>query len=280
MVYTKGFFTGFAKTKLFHQSWLPKKQKTIRAHVIFVHGVGEYSGRYAKLAHDLAQHHYAVHAFDLRCHGNSGTRAYAHVYRWREYREDLLAFIECIKKRYPNKEIHLIGQSMGSLIVLELLTFVPKGISSAITLSPPLVYMVRSPLLVFITRLISCLLPRFHVDNRYVDYKMLANNQAVVDDYHADKKNFNQVSMRWITEMKKAIDRVIDHASLISVPLLILQGADDKMAPKEGTQTVYQKVTSKKKIIVYPGERHDMLHDDNQERVLNDMLFWLDNKTS
>ena len=56
--------------EMYAQNWRP--EGTPRAVVCLVHGLGEYSGRYAHVGKALADAGFALVAFDLRGHGKSG----------------------------------------------------------------------------------------------------------------------------------------------------------------------------------------------------------------
>jgi acylglycerol lipase len=108
------------------QSWRPK-QGEVKAVVVVVHGLKDYSDRYAGFAHALTQHGYAVHALDLRGHGDSGgDRVW--VERFSDYLDDLQRFVEKVQAEEPGKPLFLFGHSMGGAVVtLFTLTRHPKA---------------------------------------------------------------------------------------------------------------------------------------------------------
>ena len=57
------------KQEIFEREWAPAGVP--RATVAVIHGLGEHSGRYEKLAERFTQAGYAVRAIDLRGHGES-----------------------------------------------------------------------------------------------------------------------------------------------------------------------------------------------------------------
>ena len=62
-------WTSGDRKKIFAQCWKPEKEtnKTI----LFVHGLGEHSGRYQKWAENFTQKGFNFLAIDLRGHGKS-----------------------------------------------------------------------------------------------------------------------------------------------------------------------------------------------------------------
>ena len=80
-----------------------------------MHGLKDYSARYAAFATKLAQHGYAVYAFDLRGHGRSAGPRVAPD-DWTDYVDDLDRFLATVEQREPGKPVFLFGHSMGGAI--------------------------------------------------------------------------------------------------------------------------------------------------------------------
>src|ERR1700733_16254608 len=77
-------------TQLLARHW-PAKGAT-KAVVVIMHGLKDYSARYAHLADALSADGYAVYAFDLRGHGRSAGPRVAPG-RWTDYVDDLDRFL-------------------------------------------------------------------------------------------------------------------------------------------------------------------------------------------
>ena len=58
-------------TATFTREWAPPDGVARRGSILLVHGLGEHSGRYGRVAERLAAIGLAVHACDLRGHGRS-----------------------------------------------------------------------------------------------------------------------------------------------------------------------------------------------------------------
>ena len=96
------------------QSWRPKGET--KGTLIVVHGLKDYSDRYSELAFAAVARGYAVHAFDLRGHGDSqGDRVW--VDRFGDYVSDLSQFVARVQKDEPGKPLLLLGHSIGGAIV-------------------------------------------------------------------------------------------------------------------------------------------------------------------
>ena len=122
--------------------WLPD-DGCVEKVVHIVHGMTEHMGRYESFAEDLTPYGIAVVGFDLRGHGrNSGGLEAATFlsgqknddeYGWERSVEDIKRQIEKFQKTFPKAEYYLLGFSLGSFLVRDLIrTFVLKGINGVI----------------------------------------------------------------------------------------------------------------------------------------------------
>src|SRR5262249_26125750 len=105
---TVDVFTARDGTQLLARHWAHSSPK---ATVVIVHGLKDYSGRYAAFASRLVGAAYSVYAFDLRGHGRSaGPRAAPEA--WTDYVDDLDRFLTYVEQREPGKPVFVFGHSM------------------------------------------------------------------------------------------------------------------------------------------------------------------------
>src|SRR6478735_7665524 len=108
VVHAEERFEGKGGVKLLSQSWRPAGEP--RAVLVVVHGLKDYSDRYAEFAAVLVQRGYAVHALDLRGHGDSeGARVW--VDDFGDYLADLEVFLARVRTAEPGKKVFLFGHS-------------------------------------------------------------------------------------------------------------------------------------------------------------------------
>ena len=73
---------------------------------------------------------------------------------------------------------------------------------------------------------------------------------------------------------------VNDEVSKIVVPLLILQGSDDRLVNPQGARMLYEKANSQDKAIrVYEGLYHEVFNEPEREEVLADITDWLNGRS-
>jgi alpha-beta hydrolase superfamily lysophospholipase len=98
--------------------WRPNNIDRI---LVIIHGMAEYSERYAPLADWLTEQNIAVVTLNLRGHGMDCTENelgfFAEENGWEQVLEDIHKTIEFTRHELPEKPITLLGHSMGSFLV-------------------------------------------------------------------------------------------------------------------------------------------------------------------
>ena len=99
----------FENGKLEGYSWNVDDPEKV---ICIVHGIGEYGGRFDRVAEAFREKNMAVLAFDLRGHGKSlGKRG--HCAPRKDVLSDVSTLIEYAQAIYPEKKLILYGHSMG-----------------------------------------------------------------------------------------------------------------------------------------------------------------------
>ncbi|ADD29537.1 alpha/beta hydrolase [Meiothermus ruber] len=268
----EGYFSGAFGARLFYRCWRPEEPRAV---LVIIHGFGEHSGRYTDLATHLASRGFAVYAFDLRGHGCSpGQRG--HVDTWRDYWYDLAFFRNVVESYERQTPLFIYGHSMGSLVVLDYLTYQTSGLQGAI-LSGVLLEpgKVANPLLAGIAHLLSRYHPTFSL-RLGLDARALSRDPGVVEAYRKDPLVHNQASARWGSEVLKTIASVKAQIKNIRDPLLILHGEADTINRVEGARWLFREAASiDKELRVYPEGYHEPHNDLQKEQVLHDITDWL-----
>ena len=273
--YQNGTFAGAGGLQLYYQAWMPPDSQPKRAVLINLHGLGDHSGLYPTLASHFPAHGFALYAFDMRGNGRSpGQRAY--LRGWHEYRGDLHAFLERIRKWEGDLPVFILGNSLGGLVVLDYALHYPAGLSGVIAAAPPLGDVGVPPFLMALGRVMSRICPRFSL-RVGMDLSGLARDPAVVDSILADPLFHRRGTARLSTEVTAAIGRVHARAETFSVPLLILHGSADRMVPPDGSRSFFAKVSHPdREFREYPGAYHGLFADLNFDLVLRDLQRWIE----
>ena len=81
---------------------------------------------------------------------------------------------------------------------------------------------------------------------------------------------------RLLAEIVKAANRALSEAGAITLPMLIMHGGGDLMAAPDGSETLYNNVSSvDKSLKIYPGLYHEIFLEKEKLEVFDDMAKWL-----
>lgn len=268
----EGTFNGVDGIELFFRVIEPLTAP--KAAVIVVHGHGDHSGGLQNISESLVNKEYVVYAFDLRGHGKSaGKRGY--IQSWDEFSGDLHEFRKLVSLDQPGLPLYIVGHSIGGLITLEYALEHSEGISGIIAISPAISYEVTP-----IEQLGISLLGKVKPDYRIKKpgrIRLLKKKSAIRIKYESDSLRHNIVTPSLGTSLIQTITRVVNKAPLITLPVLLQYGLDDKITPPTKLRHFFNLVASQdKQLVEYSSARHRPFDEVGREKFLEDLVGWLD----
>ena len=274
MKHKEGYFKEARDTSIYYQSWLPEDEP--KACLILVHGLAEHSGRYRNVVNYFVPSGYAVYGIDHIGHGKSGGER-GYVERFRDYTLPLKTYVDMIHDEAPEKPLFMIGHSMGGLIAVAFLLEHPYELSGAV-LSGPSVKVPDniSKTVVFIGKILSGIMPRSGI--LQLDANGVSRDPAVVEAYVNDPLVYTgKISARLGAEMLKTMRNVIEKTSDITLPIMIVQGGDDRLVDPSGAQLLYDTLGSSDKTVkIYDGFYHEVFNEPQHGQVLHDVKEWVE----
>lgn len=266
-------FRSGSGANIFYRSWTPAEPRVV---TLLVHGLAEHSGRYSDFACFFADAGIATVALDLPGHGRSDGKR-GHVRDFREYTDALGALLSLTRQANPDIPFVLFGHSMGGLIAADFLLQHQDEFVAAV-LTGPAIQAPRQPAnaVLLINRLIAIVAPRLGV--MQLDAPGVSRDPQVVIAYENDPLVLHgKVAARLVTELFAAMDRVVENAAVIRLPLLIMHGSEDTLTAVAGSKLLHEKVSSRdKQIVIYDGLYHEILNEPERKIVMADILRWLD----
>jgi alpha-beta hydrolase superfamily lysophospholipase len=125
-------------------------------------------------------------------------------------------------------------------------------------------------------RVLSRVWPRFSVRTG-MDLSGLSRDPALIEEVLRDPLFHRRGTARLSTEVTSTIARVQAGAEHLRLPLLVAHGAADRMVSPEGSRRFVAHAGSRdKRLIEYPGAYHALLADLDRERVLADLIDWIE----
>jgi alpha-beta hydrolase superfamily lysophospholipase len=260
--------------------WAPGKPKGI---VQLAHGVGEHALRYELLAQDLVNAGYAVYADDHRGHGATG------VEYWkgdlskigklgkgglRATQQNLLELTALAKAEHPHLPFTMLGHSWGSLMVQNLLNQGTHPYDAVVLTGTAL----RTP---FDMNGGDLNARHKHLGNTGAEWLSRDPEVAAAfaaDPLTTDAKVLQLFGVRDGLRLYGTPKRVTP-----PVPLLIMVGGDDPLAGEKSAKKLADAYLRKGELsdvelIVYPGARHEVFNETNQQEVRDDLIAWLDGR--
>ena len=277
-----GVFAGAGRGVALHRyAVVPEDPARARARLAVVHGYGDHAGRYLECMNWLAARGVACHAVDLRGHGRStGRRGF--VRRWDEYLDDLRAFLDLpdLRAGPAQPPLFLLGHSHGGLIVAAagVRGLLPAASVAGCVLSAPyLVNCHRVPAAkVAAGRVLNVLVPWVRIRSG-VRPDMMSGDPAMLEDAHRDPLLLRSATPRWFLTHRPVQAEVLSRAASFTRPLLVLCGDADPIADPRGAAEFHARAGStRKKLVTYPGMKHEPLREAGRERVYEDILGWIE----
>lgn len=246
---------------------------THRGTAVFVHGWGDYTGRWEHVARWFAGRGIAFYGADQRGHGQTPGRR-GHVERFAQYLADLAALRKLAAAESPGPQI-LIGHSYGGFIVLRYLETCPLGVAGACLLTPFVDLYTQPPRWkVLRARLLADIAPAFPIATG-LEYEAISRDPEVVRIFHDDPLCHERMTPRAYREMMANLLVLRAERSRIAVPLLVAVAGEDRIVSSPAIVAFADTLTGDVTVRQYPGMYHNMLHEPDQGRVFADIESWL-----
>ncbi len=252
-----------------------------KAIVMLIHGIGEHLGRYQHVAKYLVEHGYEVYGLDHRTHGKSSGETRAFFDNFEQPVRDLEIFFDQIKAEHSAKKIFILGHSMGSLITLLFTLKHQAELAGIISSGTPLnVDETVSPMLFRVGKLLQRFVPKMHFGK--IAPEILSHDPKVIEAYRTDPLVFQRPArIHMAAEILENGRRVREEVIHLRLPLLVLHGAADELCPPSGSQSLFDRAGSPDKALkFYPKLYHEILNEPERNQVLNDIVEWLNARTS
>lgn len=261
-------------------TWLPDGRP--RANLVLQHGFVEYAARYFRDYSELGRHlldrGIAVHGIDMPGHGSAkGPRG----------RADLrLAVSDHVRVRSEvaaeGLPVLLLGHSLGGLVTAGSLAREPRGIRTAVVMSPALVGPVPAPVRGLL-RGVSRRAPGLPAPTRKAPRENLTSRADVLALADADPLLPQDLRLPMVvaSSVLDVTAEVFARAGDWQAPTLFVHGTIDRWTNPRVSRALVERIDRDDVVRVeVEGGRHELLHDQDAEQTLALVLGWIDDHLS
>ena len=305
MLSTRFTFRDSENIELSAVRWSPEFEK-VKGVFQVVHGMAEHSDRYQSFAEHLTRLGFTVYGHDHRGHGRSAKYRLGKVKTedcFHTLVDGIQSHYSIISKQHPDLPHIVLGHSMGSFLVQRLMQITdlnPSGIIySGSNGKPPFLLNVgivlskfltsvrspqkKSPLINYIT---------FGEYNKHfkpnrTEFDWLSRDTDEVDKYIQDPFCGFVYSTKFYRDLFLGLKALhnnrpfADHPG--DIPILLISGDQDPVSDMgKGVRNLEQLLINSGvkdlTLKLYPGGRHEMLHETNRDIVMKNITDWLEEK--
>jgi alpha-beta hydrolase superfamily lysophospholipase len=244
--------------------------------IVFLHGLGEHSGRYAHLADFFCERGFAVRAYDHRGHGKSSGKR-GDIPHQNSLLDDAQQIIQDWHATCPSSVTRqlLLGHSMGGLFAAKFALSNVCELHGLILSAPALaIYMnfIERSLL----KVLSAVAPALTLSNG-LKTKYLSHDPEVVTSYCNDPLVHDRISARLLNSMLTTMHDVFSHSASLDLPTLLLVAGQDKLVDSTGSLR-FAAASPKNYLRLHRYENlyHEIFNELDARAVFNDVAAWLE----
>ena len=261
---------------LFYRAWPNASAKKA---IVLVHRGHEHSGRLVDVVENLGITDAAFFAWDARGHGKSpGERGYAPSFA--QVVKDLDAFVQHVSKRHgiAIEDMTVLGHSVGAVTVATWVHDFAPPIRAMVLVTPAL----KVKLYVPFARTGLKLLQAMRGDRKsyvqsYVKPTMLTHDAAEAKRYAGDPLITRAIALNILLDLYETSERIVADAGAIRVPALVLSGGADWVVDVKEQQKFFDRLGSaNKKMRLFDGMYHDLLHESGRAEVLAEIREFIE----
>lgn len=256
-------------------SWIqPLRQ--VKAVILCVHGLGLHSGSYESFGKVMSKKGYAVYAIDVRGFGSWMAAKGHQKVNFDACIDDVRSTVQSVRTANPDKPVFLLGESMGGAIALQSAAKFPELINGLISSVPAGERFQQGKTDLKVA--LHMLTPNraFDVGSGIVD--QVTKNDELRDSLKGDPLGRLKLSSKELLQFQAFMNKNHDAAPTIkNVPVLIVQGAKDKLVKPKGTAELFDELaTSDKKMMTVLSAEH-LIFEEGQftDDVIDQLDAWL-----
>ncbi len=245
-----------------------------KAVFLLVHGLGAHSARWDFWGAFFAERGFASYAIELRGFGRSPDRPLGHVDAWRFWDGDILALRDRIAADHPGRKVFIAGESMGGLVVYDLVARHPGRFNGTVLLAPAFKNGMKFPVSAYAKIGLVPFRPKTMIDLPFTS-EMATRDPDYAAVMNANPDEIRVASVKLMAGFLPVQARAGRLAKDFASPVLFLIPGIDHLVDERGGRKIFGKIAvADKTIIEYPEMYHALNIDLDREKVFGDVLNW------
>jgi len=249
-----------------------------RAVVLALHGFNDYRKAFATTGEFLAAHGILTYAYDQRGFGETAQRGL-----WpgtRRLQDDARFMLALLRAKHPQVPLYLLGDSMGSAVVLSLMNDMTAAPVDGVVLVAPAVWGWQAmPLWQRVSLWLGAhTMPARNVTGEGLDI-MASDNIEMLHALGRDPLVIKETRIDAIYGLTDLMGNALLASPQLTTPALILYGERDEIIPRRPVcmmlDTLPVPPDGHWRLILYPEGYHMLTRDLQAEVVLADIATWL-----
>jgi alpha-beta hydrolase superfamily lysophospholipase len=245
--------------------------------IICVPGLGAHTGSFNFLQKYFSEKNISTVGIDLRGFGHwSGKKG--DVRNIGLHIADLNQVIDYYIKAYPSKKILLLGESLGSSLILWYCSFYPTKIDGLILTS---IVTNKGENDIKLRTIVKLFLGYTFCPTKPVlldyDPTIYSNDPDFIKwAFEIDTLGTDKISPRYLIQSNRIINQSYKFLYSYEKPTLILQGGKDFLSEKKDINKIIEKCHSSKiQFNYFPDDPHSLVNDKDRNDVFNTMIEWI-----
>ena len=243
--------------------------------VLIVHGLGEHSGRYERLAQWFHTRGYSVRSYDQHGHGKTaGVRG--GLLQGDDLLEDLATVYNDYASGLPRKPL-LLGHSMGGLVAVRCVLD-RRILPPALVLSSPALRTWEPAWRQRLAGMLARFAPNLPLPNG-LQFDKLSHDPQVESAYRGDPLRHGKITPRLAEFIFRNGESVIRDAARLNVPTLLLVAGADKLVDPSGSSDFSAAAWAGKRVTTryFGALYHELFNEAEPARsqVLKQLSDWL-----
>ena len=259
--------------------FFPEERKP-RAILLALHGYNDYRNAFKEPAVYLNEARIAIYAYDQRGFGESLSRGF-----WpgtQTLTGDLRTAAALVRAKHPKVPLYLLGNSMGSAVLLVATAEAPVYVDGIILAAPAArsreTMLFFTPMSLWIA---AHTIPWVKLDSRGLALR-ISDNVPMLKNLEKDPHILRESRIDTYYGLVNLMDKAFASIPRIKKPTLLLYGEEDTLIPNDIFRAMLDKLPTSKpkdlKIAVYEKGFHLLLRDLAAKTVLEDIVVWIEDR--